>query len=90
MLRNSREFFDGRFWFSLTVIPDIGYLISSADKTKEGMLKEYMTKDDECALSVFDALIGTYHREGENALEKFKIKDRLSEDYYKFVTTKKE
>ena len=85
MLRE-REWKDGRFQFVLVPIKDVGYMIKVDDNIKQQPnIKQYFTKDEDAAMGTFDALIGCYNREGETALERFDITDRLSVVYYRQI-----
>jgi hypothetical protein len=79
---NSREWNDGRYYFKLIPIEQVGYVIRLDDKYRNDYnMKQYFTKDDESAIVVFDAMMECYEREGEEALSLFDAKARLGPHY---------
>lgn len=83
---NEREWNDGRYKFKI-INAGPGYIIRLDDGfNKDYNMKQYYTTDEESAMGTYQALIGCYEREGEEALRNFDIMDRLGRNVTSRIT----
>jgi hypothetical protein len=81
MLAYTREYTDGKYYYALIPMKDMGNVVILENKLTNTLLKRYFTTDDEAAIIIFESLIDLQEERGSEEVEKYKISDMLGKEF---------
>jgi hypothetical protein len=90
MLAHSREYGDGKYYYAILPMKDLGNLVILERGEEHETLKKYFTEDDETAIAIFEDMVQLQEERGDIDLENYKVGNRLQFEFVSRVRVDKE